>query len=710
MKLKKLLSSQKILVRFIVSYHLTLILPLLIFGMICYNLFMDSMTKQMLNKYQISMSNGVNLLNKEIKNYQSIETQLHTYNLFNSEKIKASSYSYNEIRDVLNTLCASNSSIKDLQYYNLYAPDYLYTTLGTYSGEYIGEILFSNKKIDVSSALSEITMGTWFNYEQTEQIAPIFKNTVQYILPVNQIKGGYIIFRVSTDIFSSFFDNTVAETYILGKENEIIYVNDNENIEIDKLNKNYNEIMGVKYLTNDLVLIGTSIDQSIYPLKTIQIISTDEFFKEPRAVIKNVVYLLIGILVLGAILVYLLIYFSYRPIDKLNKSLRKEFDLPKDFNLSEVALTEYVLSEVKKRNKRLIEKNRFEKFFIGAINNSFEKKESYLSAASFLNIDTSMPYWYCVILKNEDALSISSINKFLRISLKSYTIEYPNSETMIIILATTKSEISYISNVFVSMSETICPKSRFFIGSREKNICDISNSYTVACNLYSDNSENNYANNVIVYDEFQKKIAVLYPKLELMSLQKAVTDLDCEKIDFFTNLILEKSLALKDNLKMFGKLVQSTVDILCTNQKDMVCIDYQKNISVEQNIENLAKVSKELIAVISSQKLNGKNYIVKEYIDKNYDSVELFAFSVAEHFNISVSNLSHQFKLQTGINISDYITNVKLEYAKELLIDNKLSIEEIARKTGYHHSSSFIRKFKDSVGVTPKKFRENNKI
>ena len=100
---------------------------------------------------------------------------------------------------------------------------------------------------------------------------------------------------------------------------------------------------------------------------------------------------------------------------------------------------------------------------------------------------------------------------------------------------------------------------------------------------------------------------------------------------------------------------------------------------------------------------------VTEYIDDNVDSPDLSVSAVADYFDISISNLSHQFKTQMGCTISAYITEKKFVYASELLLTTDNSVSMIAEMLGYSHARSFIRKFGQYYGVSPIEYRNQIK-
>lgn len=82
---------------------------------------------------------------------------------------------------------------------------------------------------------------------------------------------------------------------------------------------------------------------------------------------------------------------------------------------------------------------------------------------------------------------------------------------------------------------------------------------------------------------------------------------------------------------------------------------------------------------------------------------------IAAHVNLGVSSVSTLFKEETGTTVYDYLTNLRIDKACELLQDSSLRIAEIALQVGYQNENSFIRAFRKIKSTTPGKFRESSK-
>ncbi|MBO5221330.1 MAG: helix-turn-helix domain-containing protein [Clostridia bacterium] len=96
---------------------------------------------------------------------------------------------------------------------------------------------------------------------------------------------------------------------------------------------------------------------------------------------------------------------------------------------------------------------------------------------------------------------------------------------------------------------------------------------------------------------------------------------------------------------------------------------------------------------------------VCDYIAENYAS-RLTVEVLAAVFGFSRCWFSSRFKKCTGSTVHEYLTCCRLDNAKRLLLENRLSVEEIARETGFCDVGTFIRAFKRKEKQTPARYRK----
>ncbi|MCY9698229.1 AraC family transcriptional regulator [Paenibacillus alginolyticus] len=97
---------------------------------------------------------------------------------------------------------------------------------------------------------------------------------------------------------------------------------------------------------------------------------------------------------------------------------------------------------------------------------------------------------------------------------------------------------------------------------------------------------------------------------------------------------------------------------------------------------------------------------VRKYIEEHYSNPELSLNHLEDEFGINGKYLSFLFREEIGVKFVDYLSQVRLEYAKVLLLETQSSVQDIANQVGYTNSMTFIRAFKKCFGVTPGEYRK----
>lgn len=113
------------------------------------------------------------------------------------------------------------------------------------------------------------------------------------------------------------------------------------------------------------------------------------------------------------------------------------------------------------------------------------------------------------------------------------------------------------------------------------------------------------------------------------------------------------------------------------------------------------------------RKLSLKNYSSPirrtiEYIRLNLNQ-ELSLDSISGALNLNSYELSRQFKKETGINMTEYINNRRINEAVYILKNKNLSITDVAFTVGFNDVNYFTKVFKKMKGVTPSEYRKNKR-
>lgn len=105
----------------------------------------------------------------------------------------------------------------------------------------------------------------------------------------------------------------------------------------------------------------------------------------------------------------------------------------------------------------------------------------------------------------------------------------------------------------------------------------------------------------------------------------------------------------------------------------------------------------------------GKNETIErmlDYIRDHYHEHDLSLDRLAEMFRLTPPYISRLFKDHTESNFIDYMIEIRIEAAKELLKDKSIKVNDVSEAVGYANTRSFLRTFKKFTGLTPTEYRE----
>ncbi|KJZ13890.1 AraC family transcriptional regulator [Marinomonas sp. S3726] len=131
-------------------------------------------------------------------------------------------------------------------------------------------------------------------------------------------------------------------------------------------------------------------------------------------------------------------------------------------------------------------------------------------------------------------------------------------------------------------------------------------------------------------------------------------------------------------------------------------VDLQLEHSVDAEIE---KSSLSLFEQLLAQQVCFKNYDKRIEKAIQYINQDIALEHTLEHLSklahLSLTQFKKVFKENTNMTVQTYITGLRMEKAKSLLVHSDMPVQLVAEKVGYQNASAFSRKFKDYFGQTP---------
>ena len=189
--------------------------------------------------------------------------------------------------------------------------------------------------------------------------------------------------------------------------------------------------------------------------------------------------------------------------------------------------------------------------------------------------------------------------------------------------------------------------------------------------------------------------------------------------DLFTQALLSKKYffsiknLLKDSQRGL-KFTDKTIDTIAIKIQNL--IDTKEFVAVIEFLEilHILSISKDkrylasegFISIKEDEKGGRINEMFK-YILIHFNDPNLRISELARESNMSTSAFGHFFKKSTNKSFTQFVVDMRLGHASDLLINSDYSINEIAYKSGFNNIANFNRLFKKNKFITPKLYRKN---
>lgn len=163
-------------------------------------------------------------------------------------------------------------------------------------------------------------------------------------------------------------------------------------------------------------------------------------------------------------------------------------------------------------------------------------------------------------------------------------------------------------------------------------------------------------------------------------------------------------------------LMENIVREMNSRTVRQVSMDFKRYVQdtiKQETLEPIYHVFLDIFKVIQKQRTQDvkeqSNQIltdtIKEMIEEQYRDINLSMQSIASAMKLSSAHVSKQFRLYESVSISEYINDVRLGKALQLLETKDYSITRIMEMVGYNNESYFFKLFKKKFGITPKEYR-----
>lgn len=612
-------------------------------------------------------------------------------------------------------------TIKGLQYSNPYISE-LYVCFYNDNHGYSSTNTMSMD--DLSEKLSvDLSRDGELRKQLSEYMRPIYKSAGDRVLVFypflrNYENHGMIILTLSQQMLDRLLQNDSSSssnpTTLLYSDNQLLSpsVFPEELLPFeDVINEHLATEKSLTYEDTKIYLKGSSLSPTLYYVR----------FSFDKSVLFTLlqnpwVYFLVALLCACSVLIFTLIIArkNYRPIQTLGNSLLSSAKESSETDHDVFPEFQQFLSTytgLQKKNREL-EQNLQHKFELeqkhilqSILNGSTGQYEDFLNQALDFNIDLSAPYHLLISTKGPDLAVTESLRPlFDTPDQYAYPLSGTQDETLYIIGCEEPPSLKSLANVNAS------------------NYVWVSAPVSDPLMLHQQYLRMQVARSLSQQDGLQNLAEELIERYtgEITRLSEALSNEDAEELDSAASQLEE---AFRNN-----QFSEATMRYLCFHifylyknyQEEHLSGGKGHITSPESLLQNdtstlptaLKKETGCVLKLIaaqndSSSKAGISIEKVLGYIQEHYMEPDFSLQMISNVFEVSPSYFSTFFKENHGIKMLDYCTLLRMEKARQLLLTTDLLLPEIARQTGYYNTSSFIRRFKQVCGVTPREFKKN---
>ena len=189
----------------------------------------------------------------------------------------------------------------------------------------------------------------------------------------------------------------------------------------------------------------------------------------------------------------------------------------------------------------------------------------------------------------------------------------------------------------------------------------------------------------------------------------------CKYIDEYFNDIITKKIHIRQTWSVAAAFL-TVLDGFITecSQRETLFPLLENALNTYQNCQSalqlkqlLQSTCKAVLDSLADEKNPRKSALVsqvQEYICLNFNQPDLRLETIASHFFVNPQHLSTVFSQESGVTLTSYINVCRMKKARQFLLEDSPSIQNVASLCGFSDSGYFSKCFRKYYGISPKNF------
>lgn len=634
--------------------------------------------------------------------------------LSNSYMASNPSFFY-DILSELNSMKSLDSDIVNIYYYNAQAsPSTLFSCQGTYNTSTYSRLnpVFFSGYLNTVDRITSITSPTFLPENETIMIS--HRPAIEYVIPI-QNQPAYFIFNINRSLFTEALGKTYQVGYMpytnIYSDGRLLYSDLDGYISKDAIQ------FTVSHQQVETQRIGryriSQITSSVTDLVYMSIIDETLLLRRLHSLYAKFLILNAIVLLSGFVIIYLMSQKYYKPIKHLMKCM-DGIGLNLSSGLRSLDQVAEGLNLLNTHNHLL----QYERCILKLLSGAFKDLDDFQAKTFCKDIALNYSTYKIMTLSYDGSRPLLGERQEISAEeIQIYSLDYENRNLRVMLVFYPPYMESILMEQLIAYQEWMdghLPFSYKLCVSRTYEHLSAMPHALLECQELS--QDETPVSSLSIYPDHGDlpNETDHYPEAELSGLWDALFHKDSENIQTYVQALIHYLEHLEDKHLLFLPLSYS---ISHTFQKASGIYGIPSPVmqlssaSRDQLIEEMTVFTQEIIGMIRLQQQEADAYsmpFIIDYIQEHYREKDFCVSSLADHFNLTVSNLSHQFKTSTAVTPSAYIDSLRHEYALVLLKTTSMTIREISETAGYAQPSSFIRRFKQFTDVTPGEWRSQH--
>ncbi len=748
----KRISLSGLFTRYLFSYTLPFIIPLLALGLIIYNTF-TSILKEQIDKYSydmlISAQTSIDYHMEELNNIA-----MQIVSIPNLRQIKYSGDFIHAMNAVaaLRSMAATNNFINEIFLYYK-GVDLLYSSSGTYRLEHFASKIYKFEHWDSRQFLYDMNKLDNITIRPAEKIVKSIcpdrdTSYLTYIVPIpynSSNPEGAVFFTIEEKTFgnalSEILETGNSRAWVLDNQNRLLAGYGSE--QVDYMSLFNSQETGNNFFSKKLMIEKKEFSVLRVRSKTVgwtYIVSVpvSTVTQKMSPLIAVALLGFTAVVILGIFIIILLARINYKPINDLTQYALKGIHERFGRGYNEIETVKQAVSHMKVTISTLRKKVEYAapslkrsilSRLIKGYYQDFETARAQAAEARITLEEGSYCVAVCLISSHRQADYTAVIGLVESLELEKlsvFALDKLDEDYIVLLFAAEdpwpSNDDIPVNSIINSLKDMLSTDLTVGVGKWVSAVSEIGTSYLQAStaldfrfikgkNTMTFYRELEQTVNHIDYDSGQHldllKLRVLKGNPEEVSsiLDSIFEDIKIRQIPIFH----AKSLCYNIMNSLLNSIYKLRKDLNLRECKYLDIISLMSSDTIDELHGRIREICLFICsAVADCREENGFQKVneMLSYIQDYFTSFDFSVQAMADRFHMSISGLSGYFKAKTGRNITDYVNHLRMEKAKKLLEETDASLQEITVQVGYINVSSFIRKFKTYTKVTPGTYRE----